>query len=358
MRYVFLILACIAVLWCFGQEANTIDLSEFQLENNTSPAFVLIGEAPSEIYVPENLKALTIHALSNLGGSLSVEVSPYYFINTKSEDRTYFRFIGVEKDGEQYKQKPFSGLNTTTLSFGYANKEFENVAEGERKTFSIGIRTRLLRFYNKEEVIRYYDEVSAILAGVDYPVEVLLRLQQTEDEEEKAGMIREFWDLEKLKKYSKPVKPVFRVDGALGYGTLFKENRIDSGTLNRFGAWLTSAFSLILNKGAARSTTNNYFNVLVIARYVEDGYTLATDKLYYRDIGGKAALEFGNFSFGYEYIKRNGTVSSERSVGNISYAINKDITLTGGFGKDFAGTDNLFTVFGINWGINMGKSTF
>jgi len=83
----------------FSQHENKqVPLSEFNLANNTSPAFVLINESPSEVYVPENLKALTIHALNNFDGSLSIEISPYYFINTKSIGRTFFTYLGIKKN--------------------------------------------------------------------------------------------------------------------------------------------------------------------------------------------------------------------------------------------------------------------
>ncbi|MFH6988024.1 hypothetical protein ACHRVW_09790 [Flavobacterium collinsii] len=78
---------------------------------------------------------------------------------------------------------------------------------------------------------------------------------------------------------------------------------------------------------------------------------------YYRDFGSKVNFDFGRFSFGYEYIKRYGTIKSERSVGNISFAIDKNISVTGGFGKDFEVTDNLLAIFGINWRLNFGDSS-
>jgi hypothetical protein len=368
MKKLILLLFLATSFATFSQDDDKkeIDLSEFQLANISSPAFVLINESPSEIYVPENLKSLTIHALNNFSEGLSIEVSPYYFLNTKSEDRTFFKYLGISDDGK--KQNAFSGLNTTTVSFAYANKEFEGLTMGERKVFSLGLRTKLLRFYNKSGVTEYHGKVSKVLAGISYPNSVLQKLVAAgDDEDKKTKIVNDYLKskdgrnqqkaLDDLQKdiYKKPLKPIFQIDYALGYSSLFKENNVDSGTLNRFGSWMTAELSLQLNKKAADSKTNNYLNVFAISRYIEDGFNTADVTMFYRDLGTKVEFEFGKFSFGYEYIDRNGSIDSERSVGTIKYVINKNVSLNGGFGKDFEVTDNLVTLFGINWGLSTGS---
>ncbi len=78
---------------------------------------------------------------------------------------------------------------------------------------------------------------------------------------------------------------------------------------------------------------------------------------YYRDIGGKLEFEFGKLVFGYEFISRQGSIDSERSVGTIKFSTNKKVSLIGGFGKDFKSDDNLITIFGVNWELNLGERT-
>ncbi len=344
----------------FSQENKQIDLSEFNLSNTTSPAFVLISESPTDVYIPENLKSLTIHALNNFDGSLSLEVAPYYFINANSKDRSFFRYVGIQKKEDKYSQNPFSGINTTTISVAYANKEFENLVDDNRKVFSVGLRTKLLRFYNKSDVISYYNKVSEILQNIEYPNKILLELLAAqEDEDKQTEIINTYFKseegvkhLKSLEIYRKPIKPIFQIDFSAGYSSLFKENKIDSNTLNRFGTWLTSEFSLILNKDSETSKTNNYFNVFIIGRYIEDEFNQNESALFYRDFGGKIEFELGGFKFGYEFIERNGSIDNDRSVGTITYLINKNLSINGGFGKDFNSEEDLVTLFGINWGIN------
>ncbi|MCD0470799.1 hypothetical protein [Flavobacterium sp. JAS] len=334
------------------------------MSNNTSPSFLLLEETVTDIYTPENVKALALHVQSNFGESMAIEVAPYFFINPKSKNRTYYKYIGVYDDKGELKQNPFSGLNTTTISFAYLKKDYENIeGDSENKTFAIGARTTLIRFYNKKKVMDNATELANALSQLASPPMEILTMPQGPDKEEalkKFYLEKQKVD-ERFKKFQKTIKPIFKVDVAGAYSDLFTDNSVNSGTVNRLGAWLTGEFSLIINEDDEQSSTNNYINLLITSRYIEDGFN-STNGIdfstnYYRDFGGKISMDLGKFSFAYEYINRNGSISSKRSVGNISFAINKDITLTGGFGKDFNTTDNLLTLFGINWGMNFGNSS-
>ncbi|MEM6895380.1 MAG: hypothetical protein AAF554_16915 [Bacteroidota bacterium] len=374
---------------CFytSLSAQQIPLSEFNLSNSTAPAFVLLEETPTEIYVPENIKSLTIHALNNFNESLSVELNPYYFIDTKNENRTFYRFIGLEDKNGKCKQKHFSGITReTSISFAYLNKEFENISDGNRNVYSLGIRTKIFRIYPKKKVTSIYNLISKVLIDSIAPIpqKILNQLKGKEDEVQQEILKnfnkREYYesaegkqdlvsdenkslykqdDVVNLLKENgiyKTIKPIFQIDGALGYSILFEENNINSATLNRFGAWLTPELAIQLNAGKKGNKTNNYINAFAVLRYIEDGFNSNDNTLFYRDFGGKIELEVGKFSFGYEYIKRNGSMESERSVGNIKFLVNKDVSLTGGFGKDFSSDENLVTLFGVNWGLNFGSN--
>ena len=148
--YILLFLICNS--WYLTAQNSGVDLSQFQMSNNTSPAFQLLEETVTDIYTPENVKALALHVQNNFGESMAIEVAPYFFINTKSKSRTYERYIGITKNTERGKdslrQNPFSGLNTTTVSFAYIKKDFESI-EGdiEHKTFSIAARTTVARLF-------------------------------------------------------------------------------------------------------------------------------------------------------------------------------------------------------------------
>lgn len=366
-NYYLIIITIISSVCCISAQEKKVQLSEFPMSNLTSPAFQLLEETVTDIYTPENLKALSLHVQNNFGESMAIEVSPYFFINTKSKKRTYDRYIGVSQNKltGDLKQNPFSGLNTTTLSFAYLKKDFETIAgDDERKTFSIAARTTLLRFFDKEKIYQNKQNIVRILTDKNLmiPDEILQIVDSTEQQ---AALERFFLEEQKirdrLKPYEKIIKPIFKLDAAVAYSDLFKGNSINGGTINRFGSWLTGEFNLILNEDDEESSTNNYANLLFIGRYIEDGFNMDSTNVYttnyYRDFGSKLSFEFGKFRFGYEFIKRSGTIKSERSVGNISFMIDKNISITGAFGKDFQKEDNLLALFGINWGLNFGNSS-
>lgn len=364
MKKNYIILLFLIGTYWYANAQTDVELSQFQMSNITSPAFQLMEETVTDVYTPENVKALALHVQNNFGESLAIEVAPYFFINTKSKSRTYYKYIGVTKENDVLKQNPFSGLNTTTLSFAYLKKDFKNiVGDNDHKTFSIGIRTTLLRFFDKEQIYNNAEKIADELLKIPSPPIQILSMEAgpKKDEAFKKFYLEQQKIEERFKPFQKTIKPIFKLDGALAYSNLFKENSTDGGTVSRFGSWLTGEFNLILNEDDETSTTNNYMSVLAIARYIEDGFNMEVADTYttsyYRDFGGKVNFEFGKFTFGYEYVKRNGSISSERSVGTISFALDKNISLTGGFGKDFQVTDNLLAIFGINWGLNLGNTS-
>lgn len=265
------------------------------------------------------------------------------------------------------KQDPFSGINTTTISLAYVDNEFEGF-DGKRKAYSLGVRTTLLRWFNKSKIEKA-ETLSKVLLDIEPPFDLLTLLAESDNAGSKKkyqDLINKYYDSKILEKKSeiddflKTDKPIFSLDASIAHSSMFSENNINSTVLSRFGSWLTAQGSFIINK-KSKNKHNNYLNLLLIGRYIEDEFNkndvgLIETKTY-RDFGGKLDLEFGKFSFGYEYISRSGSISSTRFVGSINYTINKDISLTGGFGKDFELKDNLVSIIGINWGFNIGNDS-
>ena len=197
----------------------------------------------------------------------------------------------------------------------YVDKKFSGI-ETEKKTFSIGARTTLLRFFDKDKVfnsaVAMADVLKEFSPDQELQIELFNAIQEGDQIEVdslrlKIKKLKDDWtkqndiDYEAIKKdFHKTIKPLFRVDGAIGYSALFKENEANSGTANRFGSWLTAEGSLLLNDGGT-SKTNNYFNIFFTARYIEDEFNINSDNNYftnyYRDFGGKLSLNLGNLPF-------------------------------------------------------------
>lgn len=342
------------------------NLSYLQLSNVTSPAFLILDETPTSVYTPENLRAFMIHSLQNLGENISIEVTPYFFLNNEGE--TYYKFKGIEKEadknlsvvtsGSELKQNYFSGLGRNlTISAAFFNKEFDNI-EGKHKTYSVGVRTTLFRYYNNERKASVYNKAinrAVKLSNIKQPTKIHLLTE----EEIKEYYVKKYEEVEAADpEFSKTIQPIFQIDGAIGHALLFKNTEINAATLQRTSAWLTLRSSFLMFDRIGKENKNNYLNIFAIGRYVKDGFSFTNGKrntLFYRDVGAKIELEIWRFALGYEYINRSGSENSYKSLGNLKFLLNKDITFTGGFGKDFMPNEKGITFIGINWGLNFGS---
>lgn len=398
-------------LFCFVLIAQTNDetpsLSDFNFESVTNPAFTLLGETPTDINTPDNLKALALYLSNGFSNmNLALEVNPYWLIDFE-EQRSYRSYRGLKtKDGKGYID-PFIGLKTnSSISVGYLNKEFEGF-DDDKKTLSLGYRTTILQFYNKVRHDKINNIITRTQQGVTRPMNKLFQdfidgsiddpdigtascdaIDTDQELKSKylsiaAGFlaredvqaqlkalgregvtedmvvneyIEEYCPI--IKKFSgnrKTIKPVFRLDGAIGYSILFIEDNISSSTANRFGSWLTADF-------AVRFNDNSYLNIYAIGKYIQDEFNINEEGNYFEenfwDVGGKLEIELERFKFSYEYLNRSGFEDQYRSVGNIAFQINGNMSIVGGFGRDFPVDDNLVTLLGINWGLDMGESSF
>ena len=374
-------------------------VNDFNFESTTTPAFTIIEEAPTAINTPDNIKSLALYVSNGFSnGNIALETNPYWLIpNTKDKSYKDYRGIKKNKKGE-YVIDPFKAIQTnTSFSVAYTSKEFESFEE-EKKVAAIGVRTTLFQLYSGKQTKRIVNILSK--TSDSYSNEVLDKYNGTlvfsnlivtremADEYVKNGTIPQnfidtastflsnnpdykstYTDSNSLaqayfkeisdrivKFYYNPknIKPIFRVDGALAYSILFKENDFNTNTAKRLGGWLTTDLALPFND-------KNYFHLYTIARYMDNGFNLDSEQNYFDtnfwDIGGKLELELGKFNLSYEYLQRDGDDEQYRSVGNITYQINKDISITGGFGKDFpVSDDNLVTILGINWGLGSAEN--
>jgi hypothetical protein len=147
-------------------------------------------------------------------------------------------------------------------------------------------------------------------------------------------------------------KPLLSLDLAAAYSTLYSDNTHGNNQQDRVGVWSTLTFS--------PKVQNNYLNIYGFIRYIKDNSVYSnltsgySDQIEYFDYGCKIQIDIDAFSFGYEYIKRNGDGNNYRSVGVVQYKISSNYYLTGGFGKNFISDSDkdLVSLLGIRWGMN------
>ncbi len=383
-------------------EQKLASINDFNFESVTNPAFMLLEETPTAISTPNNLKALALYLSNGFSNSnIAVELNPYWVLGWDT-DNSYKKYRGIEGEKGQERISPIKGLETGwSFSLGYIDKQFESF-DDNRKVFALGARTTILQLYGRERTQQVLDVVANVegpfsnttLEKFDLFVRAPVRglLTPGPDEygpfvedgtisEEYKEAAKQFYDQDERAKSryasadelvvgyftecantanafiynTKNIKPILRVDGAVAYSYLFKENDINAATANRFASWLTADAAIQFND-------QKYLHVLAIGKYVEDGFILDDQGVFSKEIfwdyGAKIELELERFKLSYEHLRRSGFDDQFRSVGNITYQLNKNMSLTGGFGKDFPLDDNLISIIGINWGLNSGEDGF
>ena len=402
MRKLVLYLFVLGAFQMWAQDEKEVSIGDFNFESTTNSAFLLLGETPTAISTPNNLKSLALYLSNGFSNSnIALEINPYWLF-WSDKDTSYEDYRGIKKRGDKEIIQSGKKFETnSSISIAYLDKKFEGLPES-RKVFAIGGRFTFYEYYGPDRT----DEVVNVVKAVSSPYsnrvlnqfngylgldEAGLLTPDPGDCEtfQASGTIPEgyravasrFFALypkvaktykseeDLLKDYfdqscgvasdfvfnQENIKPIFRLDGALGYSYLFKENDVNASTANRFASWLTADVAFKFNDA-------RYIHILAIGKYVDDGFQRNEQGLFFTenfwDYGAKIEMELDRFSFSYEYLERSGDGAQFRSVGNITYQINKTMSITGGFGKDFPLGDNLISLIGVNWGLNAGEKPF
>lgn len=389
-----------------AQEEPTINDFNFESVSNTS--FILLDETPTSFNMPDNIKALGLYLSNGFANTnIAVELNPYWILGWHKDDTSYEEYRGISDRNDTKYIDPFKRIKTnSSLSFSFIDKQLPNIEEA-RKTLTLGGRFTFLELYNKKAVTQLTEVLEDVEVGFSndilnefdgyirgpapvfpdlvtpsdpdlcaassesgtYPQEYVEAAQKYFESNKDVIAIRYADANALIKDYFKEscsvssafifnaqeIQPVFRLDGAVGYSWLFKDNNFDSKTVNRFGSWLTGDLAL-------RLTDAQYLHIYAIARYIDDGFQVNQEgdftTLNFLDFGGKVELEINKFKLSYEYLERTGEDAMYRSVGNVYYQLTKSLGITGGFGKDFQVDDNLVSILGISWGIDSGEKPF
>ena len=370
IRYFFII----GLLSFSGISQESLALKNLAPPN--SPAFVLMDISPSNITTPENIQAFSIQTIAGFSGSgnetasgknYALEFQPYWYFPRKEMD--FFRYnnfrsskstenIETAFDYDEYDIFGDIGKNTS-ISLALTDGTF-GVFETPRSYISIGARTRLIKLVRRGDIKKIkesYEKYKKFMLNDPVAIDIV---NNTPDEEA-ASIIDKIYELESFKKLRNELqsainkKPLLALDFAIAYSRFIgSENTDIIGTFGRFGAWASTDLAWALS-----DSNKNYFHVYGVFRYLRDGLNLNTDtntlfNTTNYDYGAKIELEFNKLSFSYEYISRDGDTYSHRSMGNIRYAVNDDIAITGGFGENFNTEDHTLALFGIQWGMDFG----
>jgi hypothetical protein len=336
----------------------------------SSPAFVLMDIAPSTVYVPESLKAMSLQVLNGLGGesgngfpkNFAAEIVPFWY--TRPKNMNALEYHNFKKSDpsiagvEGYDSYDIFGdiFKKASISFAYMDGTFE-VFDSPQDYISVGARTTLIKVIKKQDIkntvtkykeyenfLKTNPEVIQLFGNTD-PSQLNEAVQKLESWQAARAVLQEAIN----------IRPVFLLDVSVAYSSLLRNE--DSGYgdhFGRLGVWLSSDLALQFS-----NNPNNLIHIYAVGRYLQNGLNLDSENTLFTtdvyDVGGKLEFEFNALSVGYEYLSREGDDDQYRSLGTVRYKISDSFTLSGGFGKNFNSGDDTISLLGVKWALNTGE---
>ena len=351
------ILLLISIHGLAQEDKNTIKLEDLKTPN--APGFSLLDISPTSIERPTNPKQFAVGLLNHTdGGSLlpknfAVEFCPYWF--TKPKNETVYKYLNIKNEN---RSNIASGI-FRKLSLSIASVYNDSAKNLQPKTnyLSFGVRTNVLTIRSKKQNDNMDSAVSGIAGRIGA---IMLRLRNPDGTplspdaiEEALNGDAEYKSLSKSLAEELTAKPVFQLDVAYAYSEAFKNNTYSDHRFNRGGFWANAVLSTPLSK-----KVKDYLGAILFYRNLKDNVMFIPNSLFNKksasDIGLRAEYTNGNLAVSFEYLKRKysggSELDSERSVGILQYKVTDGLYIFGTFGKNFGKINNVFTVFGLNWG--------
>lgn len=283
-----------------------------ELNLPSSPAFVLLDESPANIEKPTNPKALALSLVNVWKGSGALEFAPYWLF-----DQPSYTFAN-----DVTNHVPF--WQTFAISGATSQKN-------DTTNISVGFRVQLFRQYTDEAaILETSNAIAAELAVADPSTIDMNKIKSlvTTLNEQRAKIK---WNIELAGAYS---------------GTTSENNQLMG---NKLGAWLN-----------IRHTPKNFpIDLVALGRYSKRfGNELPEDSSY-ADAGLSISKQGNNFDLQLEYVYRWDTTLKEnydRLALIANYQIMPGIVAVASLGKNFNDVDNVFTAFGVKFGLSKQKA--
>jgi len=391
-------------------KAQTVKLED--LKTPDSPGFQILDISPTSIEKPINPKALgaTILNLANDGNAIpknfAMEVSPYWYF--KDSNASVLKYLNIRNDGKTtvsisgilsklsismasvYSDTTNGSLiaKTNYLSFGVRTNLF-SLRLSEQNKYLMGtlakISTKIVELKPKEiitdgkesEIKKLKTDNNKLKEMISAETDDLKkdsfnrtlkensdRIQKLQDEvdsiEENAPdiFLKVLKEDEELKSYMDELDtpPLIQIDGAFAYSEAFSDNTTATKRFNRSGVWTSIAVN---SSGMAEKKSKYNLAAVGLFKYISDNMLIDNENNIFGrenalDIGIKVDFTIKDFTLAYEHIKRNyngnNGLDSNRNVFIMQYKISDGLYFTGSYGKNFGEINNLFSLFGINYG--------
>ncbi len=352
---IVLLLLGTAPLAAQAPPAVTLD----DLKTPPSPAFVLMGIAPTSVERPTTPRALGLALLDSVEGNngnsalpqdLAVELAPYWL--SPRPDLTF----------DQYDRPGFWQGLRQSLSVSLATKGDDGTAAttsstaptgtllgaGARASWMLGKRSQLAN----DVLAAYRAKVTKMLidAGPPQP-----------GQPASAGLPADYQD--QLRPFATSIVESLKqgrwiVEMAAATTERFPGNDTSHSEVEKTAAWITPSYRFLrstFDPKTGKLTQVPTVDFIAVGRYIHD--RTATDDRDGIDVGGRLLWESTFFSLSAEYVQRfNIAEPTHRLTGMVEYKISDNLYLSGTFGKDFddptTEQGNLQALLGLN--LNLG----
>ncbi|MDR3680902.1 MAG: hypothetical protein P4L41_13135 [Flavipsychrobacter sp.] len=298
----------------FSQGQLNVDVNDLYTPN--SPGLILLDKAPNSVDKPTTPKAFSLSVLNLLNGG-ALAVTPYWLKNHP----TY-----VADDIYKKKTPIWETFNISAATY----------KTDTTTSFSVGIRSQLLRIYSKKK------------RGEASDVERQIRNELSH------GVTINTNKIDSLKGIYVNVinRPTFDIEiaGALvGTSNNGPFNNIDV-SLNKSGVWLNFKWS----------PSKCPLDFVAVSRYSWSSYKSENTNAdsSFLDYGIAMFYSKKKIDLSIEYVNRNDMSlkkNYDRIAGALNYMFSDKIVAVVSFGKNFDNVENLYALFGVKFGISKQK---
>lgn len=338
---VLLAIACAAV-------AEDIKIED--LKTPPSPAFVLMGIAPSAVERPTTPRALGASLLSALNDSsnssapknFALDVAPYWL---RSHPKLSYK---------QYNQPGFGQALMQSLSISLAAKQQTAATATAPATTLGGVGVRASWLLGKPSEIEDQIRVAIEEAAVS---EALKGGAATSGPLTAAPLISNPVNTKLIDAFrSARYEGRWFIEGAAASTALFTGNDAEQSTHQKSGFWLASSYRM--NRTSFDTTTKTVtsqpnIDLVGVLRWISDHTgTVRTEPL---DIGVRVVWSTAELEISAEHVeRRKSSNNSARTAAVGEFKLSDTVSLTATFGKNFKDENpngNLLAIFGVHFGV-------
>ena len=312
-----------------GAEAVTLD----DLKTPQSPAFVLLGVAPTVVERPTTPRSISLSLLSAsqsgdmLPRDYALDIAPYWL--ARRPDLTF--------DG--YYHPDLAQTLVQNLSVSAATARSAGVGDSTT-AIGIGVRTLLVQGRPSRRLTQLADSLRA----------VQVRILHADTELEEDSLAAEAKTIARAIQAEDGRSVGWIVEAAAAETGLFAEDDTRNSRPSRWGVWLTPSYRV----------EEPAIQILAVARWLRERDLGGDGYLDRCDLGGRLLWSSSDLLLSVESVHRSGKGAgsssrrTDRTAAVVEYRVSDRMYLTGTFGTDFQSAEHgrrpLVSILGFNWG--------